>query len=161
MAKKDSKSTIPITLILVLLASTLFGIQWVSFANATYSMHQNPIVSIHSPNGSYVESTVPLVVNVSLIYGTTTTVDEFSFQNLTCLYSLDKGEWKNITDMNVTSNKASPDINYWSGFLHRLNVTYSTALQNLSAGLHSINITLITADSWGTYQSTIDRKSVV
>jgi hypothetical protein len=58
-----------------------------------------------------------LVVNVSLIYGTTSTLDEFSFENLTCLYSLDNGERKNITSMNITSNIAGPNINYWNGLL--------------------------------------------
>ena len=144
-----------IALVLVLLASMLFELQCISFAKATYTIHQNhTLISIQSPNGSYVESSIALIVNVSLIYGTTSTVDEFSFQNLTCSYSLDNGEWKNITSMNITSNTAGPDINYWYGLLHRLNITYNTVMQNLSAGLHSLNVALKSTDSWGIYQNT-------
>jgi hypothetical protein len=142
---------------LVLLALLVLLASNAGFVNATYTIHQNhTIISIQSPapNASYVESSLPLVVNLSVIYGTTTTIDEFAFQNLTCSYNLDNSEWKNITSMNITSNKSQPDINYYYGLLHRLEVTFNTTIQNLSTGLHSINIILKSTDSWDNYQNT-------
>ena len=124
---------------------------------STYFIHQDHTqVSVQSPtpDGFYEESTVPLVVNVSLTYGTTTALDEFAFESLTCRYSLDNREWKNITSINITSNEAQPDINYWNGLLHELNFTCSTTLQDLCVGSHSVNFTLISVDSRGTYSDT-------
>ena len=141
---------------LLLIASILFGLQ-LGFANAAYYIHQdNTLLTIQSPapNASFEETGIPLIVDVSLIYGTTTTIDEFSLENLTCSYSLDNGEWRKITSTNVTSNTSQPDINYWNGLLHKLNLTCSTTLQGLTEGVHSVNINLTIVDSSGTYQST-------
>lgn len=152
-----TKPRLMVVIALVFLTLIALELSSVSFVNAAYRIHQNhTLISIQSPasNGFYVESSVALVINVNMIYGTTTPIDEFSFQNLTCSYSLDNGEWKNITAVNVTSNKSQPDMNYWYGLLHRLNITYRASMQNLSDGLHSINITLNSTDSWHTYQDT-------
>jgi|WetSurMetagenome_2_1015567.scaffolds.fasta_scaffold449333_2 hypothetical protein len=141
---------------IVFAVSIMFGYQS-GFVNAAYDIHQNhTLISIQSPNpnGIYDKSTIPLIVNVSLIYGTTTTLDELSFQNLICRYSLDNGEWINISSINVTSYKSQPDINYWNGLLHKLNFTCGTTLQDLHVGSHSIDFTLTLNDSWGTYQNT-------
>jgi hypothetical protein len=136
------RTALALALIWVLLASTLVGFQFVSFADAraipAYSVH----VSIQSPNESYVESTIPLIVDVTLYYGTDTASDEVSLQNVTCKYSLDDGKWKNITAMTVTSHTTQPDINFWSGLLHVINCTYNTTLQDLSEGSHFLNVTV-------------------
>jgi hypothetical protein len=119
-----------------------------SFVFATYSI-DSLRVSIQSPYGEYVNSFIPLIVEASFIYGTTSTIDEFSFHNVICSYRLDDGEWQNITAIDVISNVSQPDINYWNGLLHKLNVTYSTVLGNLSEGLHFINVTVCANDSFG------------
>ena len=141
---------------LLLIASILFGLQ-LGFANAAYYIHQdNALLTIQSPapNASFEETCIPLIVDVSLIYGTTTILDEFSLENLTCSYSLDNGEWREITSINAKSNISQPDIDYWNGLLHKLNLTCSTTLQGLTDGVHSVNITLTIVDSSGTHQST-------
>jgi len=136
------KAALALALIWVLLASTLVGFQFVSFADAraipAYSVH----VSIQSPNGSCAEATIPLIVDVTLYFGTNNQYDEVSLQNVTCKYSLDDGEWKNITAMTVTSHTTQPDINFWSGLLHVINCTYNTTLQDLSEGSHFLNVTV-------------------
>lgn len=146
----------------VVFAVSIMFVHQLGFANAAYDIHQNhTLISIQSPtpNGIYDKSTIPLIVNVSLIYGTTTTLDELSFQNLICRYSLDNREWINIPSINVTSNKSQPDMNYRNGLLHKLNFTCGTTLQDLSVGSHSIDFTLTLNDSWGTYQNTYQNTS--
>ncbi len=106
------------------------------------------------PNESYNESSLKLVANVRLIYGTDSTVDGFRPDTLMCSYSVDGGEWTNFTSRNVTSNIASPDINFWNGFLHRLNVTFTSGMKNLTDGPHSVEIRLMSNDSFGEYQDT-------
>jgi len=136
------RTALALTLIWALLASALVGCQFVSFADAraipAYSVH----VSIQSPNGSYAESAIQLIVNVTLYFGTDSPSDEVSLQNVTCNYSLDNGEWRNITSMTVTSHTTQPDINFWFGLLHVINCTYSTTLQDLSEGSHFLNVTV-------------------
>jgi len=119
----------------------------VSFAHAlatpAYSVH----VSIQSPSGSYTESTVPLIVNVTLYFGTDRPSDEVSLQNVTCKYSLDNDEWKNITSMTIISHTSQPDINFWNGLLHKINCTYNTNLEDLSEGAHSLTVNVKSDDA--------------
>lgn len=145
----NTKSMLNTAIMLMFTASILVGMQSVSFVYAAYSVNSLQM-SIQLSGGEYVESTIPLQVNASLVYGTTSIVDEFSLQTLICSYSLDSGEWKNITSVNVTSNESQPDMNYWYGLLHKLNVTFSTVLQGLSEGLHFINVTINATDTFGT-----------
>jgi hypothetical protein len=137
-----------IAIMLMFTAPILVGMQSVSFVYAAYSVNSLQM-SIQLSGGEYVESTIPLKVNASLVYGTTSIVDEFSLQTLICSYSLDSGEWKNITSVNVTSNESQPDMNYWYGLLHKLNVTFSTVLQGLSEGVHFINVTVSASNTHG------------
>jgi len=136
------RTALALALIWVFLASTLVGFQFVSFADARAIPAYSVYVSIQSPNGSYAESTIPLIVNATLYFGTNNQYDEVSLQNVTCKYSLDDGEWKNITSMTVTSHTTQPDINFWSGLLHVINCTYNTTLQDLSEGSHFLNVTV-------------------
>ncbi|MCW4018723.1 MAG: hypothetical protein NWF00_08640 [Candidatus Bathyarchaeota archaeon] len=134
--------------LILTLTGLILVMQSASFIFAAYSV-DSVEVSIQSPNGKYINSSIPLIAKVNFIYGTTSTRDEFSFQNVICSYRLDNGEWKNITVINVTSNASQPDINYWNGLLHKLNVTYSTVLDDLSEGLHVINVTVNANDTFG------------
>jgi parallel beta-helix repeat protein len=140
------RTAFALTIIWAFLAS-LVCFQFVSFVDASeipaYSVH----VSIQSPNGSYSESTLPLIVNSTLYIGTDAPPDEVSLQNVTCNYSLDNGEWKNVTSMRVTSHTTQPDINFWSGLLHVINCTYNTTLQDLSEGSHLLNVTVKSDDN--------------
>jgi len=141
------RTAFSLTIIWAFLASILVGFQFASFVDASatpaYSVH----VSIQSPNGSYSESTLPLIVNATLYFGTDAPSDEVSLQNVTCNYSLDNGEWKNVTSMMVTSYTTQPDINFWSGLLHVINCTYNTTLQDLSEGSHLLNVTVKSDDT--------------
>lgn len=143
-----AKSVLSVSVILALLALTLANVQFMSFVYGIYVVNSVE-VSIQKPNDVYVNSTIPLIVNANFRYGTTSTLDEFSFDNITCSYRLDNGEWKNITAKNVTSNIATPDINFWNGFMHKLNVTYATVLEGLSEGVHFINVKVIATDRTG------------
>jgi|WetSurMetagenome_2_1015567.scaffolds.fasta_scaffold02931_10 hypothetical protein len=141
------KSKHALTLFMFLLISSLVGIQSASIVCATYSIESIQI-SVKSPHGTQTDSTIPIIVDVNFVYGTSSALDEFSFQNVSCSYSLDNGEWQRINNSNVTSNKSQPDINFWDGLLHKLNVTYSTALQNLSEGMHFMNVTIEANDTF-------------
>ncbi len=141
----------------MLLFVLLLEISNCSFAQATYTIDPGfTQITIQSPisNESYNESSITLVADVKLIYGTSSTLDEFSFEKLSCSYCIDGDEWTNFTSMEVTSNTASPSINFWNGFVHKLNVTYSSTLQNLTDGLHSARIRLVSNDSFREYQDT-------
>jgi N-acetylneuraminic acid mutarotase len=152
------KSVLSTVILFVLVVSTLLSFNSVGSAMGAYIV-SSVNVSIQSPTGFYDQSTLPLSINVSFVYGTTTTTDEFSFQNVTCKYSLDGGVWKNITQMNVTANKQQPDINFWNGFLHKLNATYSTVLQGLPEGSHFINVTVQSGETAGNAQTYFTTKA--
>ncbi|MCJ7560290.1 hypothetical protein MUO79_06690 [Candidatus Bathyarchaeota archaeon] len=142
------RTALALTLILALLVSTLLGLQSNSFVSAAYFAD----VSIQSPKEFCNENAIPLTVNTQIIYGTTTPVDDkFSaqIQNTTCKYSLDNGEWKDVPFMGVTSRRSQPSINYYYGLVHILNCTYEVLLQDLSEGVHFINVTVKSPDSWG------------
>ncbi len=144
------------TILAVLAIAVLLADSTLSYASATYTIEdgftqiliQSPI-----PNESYNESSVRLVVEVRLIYGTSSITDEFSFRNLTISYGVDGCEWCNFTSRNITSNTAMPSVNFWQGLLHKLNITYTAELQNLTDGLHSVDVNLRTNDSWGAYEN--------
>jgi hypothetical protein len=137
----NTKSALSIAVFLVLLASTLLGLQPQSFAADAQAILAYIGVSIQSPNGSYPAPTpIPLNVNVELVYGTTTrSSNELSGQDVICKYSLDNSEWKDIPFIEVTSTTSQPDLNF--PFINIINCTYSTVLQGLSEGLHFINVT--------------------
>lgn len=140
----NPKSVLPIAIIMVLVTSTLFGLQSESFANAqTYSSSFPPQVrvSILSPNGSYVESAIPLIITVRFYYGSAPVSREISVQNVTCEYSLDNGELKNIPFITVASNETWSHP-FYQQMVHVVNCTYSTALPGLSEGLHFIKVTV-------------------
>ena len=164
----NAKSVLPIAIIFVLIASTLFGVQSVRFANA--DIYPPPsrfgiIIywDISSPNGSYAQSAIPLTVDLLILYGTAPISPEISVQNVTCMYSLDNAEWKNISFIKVISSR----VDSWPLYqqmVHEINCTYSTTLQGLSEGLHFINVTVKSdGDSWGTSQVyfTVDSPPVI
>ncbi len=139
--------------VLVVLAFAALALTNVQVMNVVYGRYvvDSIEVSIQKPEDAHVEANtnITLIVRASFRYGTTSTLDEFSFENITCRYSLDKGEWKNITSKNVTSNTATPDINFWNGYMHTLNATYKTVLEGLPEGAHFINVTLTAKNKRG------------
>jgi hypothetical protein len=139
-----------VLVVLVFAALALTNVQVMSVVYGRYVVDLIE-VSIQKPEGAYVEANtnITLIVRASFRYGTTSTLDEFSFENITCRYSLDNGEWKNITSKKVTSNTATPDINFWNGYMHTLNVTYKTVLEGLPEGAHFINVTLTAKNKRG------------
>jgi len=149
--KKAFIGAIGIALIIV----SLVEIQAIEVANATYTIESGfTQVVVQSPtsNASYNASSDKLIVYVGLIYGTSSPIDEFSLENITCRYSIDGGERINFTSMYVTSNIASPSVNFWKGLLHKLNITMVSELRPPSDGLHFVEIRLNTNDSWGGYE---------
>jgi len=146
-----------VAILSVLALATLLEISNASFVDATFTIDNGfTQIAIRSPvsDKSYNESSVKLIVDVRMIYGTSSTIDEFRIENLTCSFRVDAGGWNNFGSLNIISNTASPDVNFWNGFLHKLNITCNAELTNLTDGYHTLGILLETNDSWGNYQDT-------
>lgn len=131
--------------IMVLLVSVLFGLQSESLASAQgrspSSFPPQTRVWILSPNESYTESAIPLTINVRFYYGSAPASSEITVQNVVCKYSLDNSEWKNIPFIEVTANETWSHPLYQQ-MVHVVNCTYSTTLQDLSEGVHFIEVTV-------------------
>ena len=127
--KKTASALIGIS---VLLVSTLFGVQPVSFANAlTYTNPTTYSASIQSPeNGAYFSSSFTSTFNL-WFDGITPNV-QVSVQNVICKYSLDDGEWKDAQFQKTITSRV------FKGWI--VGCEYSTVLHGLSQGLHSIKV---------------------
>jgi hypothetical protein len=79
-------------------------------------------------------------------------------QNISCVYSLDDGEWQNLA---LVSLKESPPfasyVNKW--YYKVMDINYTTTLQNVTGGVHSLKIAMkpdgILFDTNGVFGSTI------
>ena len=127
-----------------LLASTLNVVHCTSSGNPTpFSLSEiNAGIRITSPisNTTYNETTV--ILEVTLYLGATEWVPGshvIPYQEISCVYSLDNGEWKN-TLLNSTTKKEPWQslVNAW--WFNQMESKYNVVLQNLSEGLHFIKV---------------------
>ena len=148
MTSKKIKSKLAAVAIITFLCLPIVSEQFVDFVKAK-SDPDTTWIEVQSPQGSYANnSAIPIILNVELGYGTTEKSQfyrEFSSQDILCAYSLDNGEWVNVQFIKVTSNKAQWDLNF--PFINIIDCNYSTTLQGLTTGSHSLRFTVYSNSS--------------
>ena len=137
----NRKAVLLAIVVLILLVLTISTPQFAESTNAIRKPDSIGI-EIQSPLDNVTfNSSVLVALKVELVYGTAT--DQYytglSKQDITCKYSLDNGNWIDMPFAGITLNRTQWDLNF--PFINLLDFTYSTTLQELSAGTHSINFT--------------------
>lgn len=103
----------------------------------------NAMIEIQMPghDGAYVGA---LTFNVSIEFynnSPTKLSRAVPYQNITCIYSVDNGEWKNASFNALTDSKKCPSLAN-GGYWYEEFCTYGAVAQGLSEGLHFINVTV-------------------
>ncbi len=99
-------------------------------------------VSIVSPveNASYSESLTVLNVSVMLsVYAYTSNPGIIPYQDISCIYSLDGGEWKSIPFQFYSGKGVMPSSNP-GRYYDQITCFYNATMEKLSEGKHSIRV---------------------
>jgi hypothetical protein len=137
-----------ITFVSVFLASTLFGTQFVSCADSIPEFSLQDVAAsilVQSPvdNESYIGSVISLNVEIQFSsYTFTRNSGVIPYQNISCIYSLDGGEWKNasFSTVRITGDVKNP---VREGYWYTIQCTYNAVVRGMPEGRHNINVTVM------------------
>jgi hypothetical protein len=140
------KSALSVIIVSALLVLPLNVVQCTNSVDATpFAFREiDAAIRIRSPvnNTTYNESAI--LLNITLYLSGTEWVPEshvIPYREISCIYSLDNGEWKNASLASTTENRVWQSwVNKW--WFNQMQSTYTAVLQDLPEGLHFIRVAI-------------------
>lgn len=135
----------------VFLCTTAFAvIPQKNCMGASYA-YSGVAIGVREPYGTYqVNSSIPISLNLKLIFGTTIEQPFYKgiiSQELRCKCSIDNNtNWIEVPFEKVTRNTTQPDLNY--PFINIVYCTYSTNVTGVSVGFHTLNVVSYPISAW-------------
>ena len=135
-------------LFIILCISLLLLSHDLALCNSEFSTKQiKAAIMITSPTdyASYIGNVTLNVFILFDVHTSESSANMIPYQNVTCLYQVDNGQYQNASLYYASEQTSWPDIPY-NSYGNEMQCNYTASLEGLSNGLHSLKITLEPSD---------------